>query len=461
MRATPDTETPPAAPVTVPHLRRMVREAQAAYGTLPSDAIVKAQVCLADVIGCAYEAAHLPWSRQALALALPATPGARILGTNRVVHPGDAAFANAVMGHGLVREDMHAGSICHHGVVVWPALLALADGRAVSGDALLRSAVVAYEAGARIGRALIDGTLARLFRPTGLVSPVGAALGGALMLGLSEDATVNAMALAANTSSGLNQWPHSGSGDMYFHPGFAARNVVLCVLLAREGAQASEDILEGEAGLFRAFRRAAAPDITLFADGRAEILDVYNKPAPACNFAQTACQAALHLAREYGVDALQIAAVDVRVSHAAFTYPGCDFSGPYLRPLQAKMSIQYGVAAVLASGHLAESNYTALDDPSVQHIVDVMRLAPDDAFTQAFPAQQGASVSVRLTDDRLLTRMLPDVVPATPDEVMNRCHAAVAAAIGEAAADRVRAHLDTLPALPDVDRLLEACHGAA
>lgn len=449
------------SPAPTPQLRRLVHEARAAWPALPADAVAKAQVCLSDVIGCAYEAAHLPWSQQALALALPATPGARILGTDRVVHPGDAAFANAVMAHGLVREDMHAASICHHGVVVWPALLALAEGRGVSGDTLLRSAIVAYELGARLGRALIDGELARLFRPTGLVSPIGAALGGALMLGLSDDAAVSAMALAANTSSGLNQWPHSGSGDMYFHPGFAARNAVACVLLAREGAQASEDILEGEAGLFRAFRRRAAPAVTLFADGRAEILDVYNKPAPACNFAQTACQAALQLTQEDGVRAERIAAVDVRVSRAAFTYPGCDFPGPFVRPLQAKMSIQYGVAAVLTHGVLAESNYDRIDDPAVQRVIDAMRLEADAAFTQAFPARQGASVTVRLTDGGERTRTLPDVVPATPDDVGRRCHAAVAARLGTAAADHVRACLDGLPARSDVDTLMAACHGPA
>ena len=31
---------------------------------------------------------------------------------------GDAAFANAVMGHGLVREDMHSGSVSQLGIVV-------------------------------------------------------------------------------------------------------------------------------------------------------------------------------------------------------------------------------------------------------------------------------------------------------------------------------------------------------
>lgn len=439
-------------------LRQIVREAIVHFDKLPPEATDKAKTCLLDLIGCTYEAAHLPWSRQAVALARKTTPGARVLGTDLVVHPYDAAFANGVMGHGLVREDMHAGSICHHGVVIWPALLALAEGNAVSGDRLLRSAVVAYEAGAKIGRALFNAELARLFRPTGLVSAIGASLGGGLMLGLSEDELISAMSLAANTSSGLNQWPHSGSGEMFFHPGFAARNAVTVVLLAKAGAQASEDILEGEAGLFAAFKRAAAPPISLFT-GSPEILEVYNKPAPACNFAQTACQAAIAVALEAGAKPADIEAVDVRVSHAAYNYPGCNFQGPFQRPLQAKMSIQYGVAAVLVSGELAESNYARIDDPATQRLIDMMTLEIDEGFTKAFPQQQGSSVAIRLKDGRSVSRSLPDVVPATPDEVRMRVRAAMAPLRGEARADNVLALVGSLEKLPDVDALVSECGG--
>ncbi len=440
-------------------LRQIVRDARAAYATLPSEAIEKAKTCLLDITGCTYEAAHLPWSRQAVALARKTTPGSRILGTDLIVHPYDAAFANAVMGHGLVREDMHAASISHHGVVIWPTLLALAEGNKVSGDRLLRSAVLAYETGARIGRALFNAELARLYRPTGLVGPIGAALGGGFLLDLPDDAIVSAMALAANTSGGLNQWPHSGSGEMYFHPGFAARSAVTCVLLAREGAQASDDILEGEAGLFAAFRRAPAVPIKLFADGRPEILEVYNKPAPACNFAQTACQAALLVARE--VKPGDIATVDVRVSHAAMNYPGCNFSGPFQRPLQAKMSIQYGVAAVLASGVLAESNYADINSAAVQRIIDAMTLQIDESFTKAFPAKQGSSVSVTLKDGKTISHSLPDVVPATPDEVRTRCRDAIATLRGAAGGDKVVAMVEGLTTLPNIDAFVAACGGKA
>ena len=50
------------------------------------------------------------------------------------------------------------------------------------------------------------------------------------------------------------------------------------------------------------------------------MLAVYHKPIPACNFAQTACQAALRLSRDEGVAANRIAAITVRVPRAGALY---------------------------------------------------------------------------------------------------------------------------------------------
>src|SRR5262249_23549043 len=194
-------------------------------GDFGPEVVAKAKICLLDFLSCAFEAGLHPWSRQAVAIA-QAGGGATIIGTAQLSSPADAAFANAVMGHGLVREDMHAASIAHHGVVIWPTLLALSEQAPLRGSKLLAAAIIGYETGARIGRALLTSDLARLYRPTGLVAPPGAALAGSFALGLSEDAATSAMAVAANTSSGLNEWPHSGASDLYFHPGFAQRNAL-------------------------------------------------------------------------------------------------------------------------------------------------------------------------------------------------------------------------------------------
>src|SRR6266576_1974274 len=176
-------------------------------GSFDVDVIAKAKICLLDFLSCAFEARHHAWSRQAI---------------------------------GLAREDMHAASICHHGVVLWPTLLALSERTPLAGATLLAAAIIGYEAGAQIGRALFTADLARLYRPTGLVAPLGAALAGSYALGLSEDAATSAVSIAANTSSGLNEWPHAGGSEMYFHPGFAARNAIAAIELAEAGAYASE-----------------------------------------------------------------------------------------------------------------------------------------------------------------------------------------------------------------------------
>jgi 2-methylcitrate dehydratase PrpD len=428
-----------------PLARRLARAAlSVSFADLPAAATSKAKDCLLDFLACALEARVLPWSRQAIGVVRPIERGASIIGTGIEASPADAAFANAVLGHGLVREDMHAGSICHHGVVIWPALLALAQRTPVSGATLLTAAIVGYEAGGRIGRALISSDVARLFRPTGLVGPLGAALGAAALLGLDDEAATSALALAANTSAGLNQWPHTGGSEMYFHPGFAARAAVTAVELAELGAYASPAILEGEAGLFAAVRRAPPRDIALFAGDHPEILDVYNKPAPACNFAQTACQAAVRAARRLGGGAARVRSVTVRLPSAALRYPGCDFSGPFERPLQAKMSIQFGVAAALVQGTLAEENYAQPDDPRIGRLLAAIRLEEDGALTRRFPAAQGAEVNVGLDDGSFVTERLEDVIPATSTEIRERFRAAAGAALGPARAAEIEACVDAL-----------------
>ncbi|WP_024508869.1 MmgE/PrpD family protein [Bradyrhizobium sp. ARR65] len=422
-----------------------------------AEVIAKAKICLLDFLSCAFEASDHPWSRQAIATAYAANNGSTIIGTGLLANPGDAAFANAVMGHGLVREDMHAASISHHGVVIWPTLLALSEQTALSGAALLAAAIIGYETGARIGRALMTSDLARLHRPTGLVAPLGAALGASYARGLTEGAATSAMAIAANTSSGLNEWPQSGGSEMYFHPGFAAANAVRAVQLAAAGAIASETIIEGEAGLFAAYGRKPAPDrIELFPGGEAELMAVYNKPAPACNFAQTASQAALRVTYQLaGSD--EIEAIAIRAPQAAVRYPGCDSKGPYRNALQAKMSIPFSVVSTLVRGEIEEDNYIQLDDPEIARLLALTDLQTDPGFTAAFPARQGAEVIVHLRQGKTIRQRLADVIPASPAQIRTRFRDAAGRSIGQDRAKRLEHLVDACDSLPNARVIAAHC----
>src|SRR4051812_3612917 len=433
----------------VPLARQMARSVLALdLGVFGPEVVAKAKLCLLDFLSCAFEAGQHPWSRQAVAIA-QAGGTATIIGTSQLSSSADAAFANAVMGHGLVREDMHAASIAHHGVVIWPTLLALSEQAPLHGAKLLTAAIIGYETGARIGRALLTSDLARLYRPTGLVAPPGAALAGSFALGLSEDQATSAIAIAANTSSGLNEWPHAGGSDMYFHPRFAASNALKAIGPAAAGAFGSETILEGEAGLFAAYRRQAAPDsITLFPNGESEIMAVYNKPVPACNFAQTAAQAALRVSLELA-DADEIDRVVIRAPDAAVRYPGCDSIGPFRNALQAKMSIPFSVAATLARGEIEEDNYADVDDPGILRLVERTELRSEPDLTAAFPASQGAEVFIGLRNGKTIHQRLDNVIAATPEEIRARFRQAASDVIGDRRARHLEELVDNCTSLPD------------
>jgi 2-methylcitrate dehydratase PrpD len=445
--------------------RRMANGAMAAqYVDFAPGVVAKLKLCLLDFFACAFEARNLPWSRRAAALAGTEGGPATVLATGESASISAAALANGVAGHGLVREDMHAGGVSHLGVVVLPALLAISERGAMSGRDFIAAGIVGYEVGAQLGRAIVTPAFARSFRPTGFTGPIAAAAAASRLLSLDDDACTSAIALAANTASGLNQWPHEGAEDMFFHPGFAARSGVTAALLAELGAAGSEGALDGPGGLLTAYLGPRPiPDIRLFS-GAPELLAVYNKPVPACNFAQTPCQAAVALVRSHGLEPADIRAVRVAASDAAIKYPGCDHEGPFRTRLQAKMSIQFSVAAALRHGAVTEGNYERLDDPDVMRLIRSIRMEADPGFTEAFPARQGSRVEIDTVDGRTLAQTLTDVVPATEAEIRARFTASAADALDAkraAAIERFVDRLEDASSAGDLPRLAAGIRPAA
>lgn len=436
-------------------LRDLVRQARAA--TPPKAALDKAAVCFADFLSCALESADLPWSQQAAQLAHGHDGPAVIVGEPICTLPDDAAFANAVRGHGLVREDMHTGSIAHMGVVVWPVLMALAPEARPTGRAVLDAAVAGYEIGGRVGRVLMTPEVARLFRPTGLIGPLSGAMAGAILLDLDEDQTVSALAFAANCAAGFNQWPHTGADDMYFHPGFAGRNALTAIRLARLGARGSESMLEGPAGLIAGIRRSALSErITLYPDGDCEILSVFNKEVPACNFAQSPCQAALAAAnRLHNGD--DVSAIHITTYDAALNYPGCAHMGPFATPLQAKMSIAFGVSAAIARGEIAEANYSLLDDPRITDLISRITFDVAEDLNAAFPGRQGVRLRLETVQGRTVEESLDDIRFATPDLIRERLSAVATLRLGAEAARTLSGSLDRLDQVTDFTAVADLC----
>ena len=426
--------------------------------TLPREVRARTRHCIVDFLACAFAARELPWANQAIAFAtassgVPQQQAASIVGTGHAVAAPDAAFANAVLGHGLVRDDMHLGSVSHLGVVVLPVVLALAERHGATGGQLLAATVAGYEAGGKLGRAIVDVDVSRVFRPTGITGPYAAAAAGARLLGLEPPEFAAALAIAANTAAGYNEWAATGGSEMFFHVGFAARSAIAAVELAAAGAHASPTALEGTAGMLAAFGKARGAGIGRPFDSRPEILNVFFKEVPACNFAQTAAQAARSVRERAPVASEELKSIVARVPAAAAAYPGCASKGPFEHVLQAKMSIHYNVAAALCTGNFDEQNYLPGANPRIVRVAELVELVVDEELSDAFPHRQGAEVTVTTLAGDSFTHRADDVAPASDALVRERFLETAERTLGAAAAGRLAAFVDGIESAADAGEL--------
>jgi 2-methylcitrate dehydratase PrpD len=423
---------------------------------LPPAVVDKVALCVLDFFAGALDAVPLSASRAVHAMAEQGSSGtATLIGSRATTGMTEAAFANAAVAHGLVQEDMHPPSLSHIGVCVIPAVLAAAENAHARGADVVAAIVAGYQLMGRLGRIVVTPDSASRLRPLGMTGAPAAAAAVSRVLGLTEAATTSAIAIGANATGGFNEWARAGTDEIGMHAGFAARNGVVAALLARAGALGAPSAIEGPSGYLAALRAdATAADRLSVPDSDYEILDVYHKPAPACNNAQTPSQAALRIVGRERVDPARVSSILVRSFPVGIVYPGCDYTGPFRTTVQAKMSIQFGVAATLASGRIDADNYTRLDDPVVERLARLTRLEADDGFARAFPAQQGAEVRVTLDDGRVLTERMTDLVPLGPEAVRARFRRAATRRLSATGASDIEQEVDALIRLDDVARLM-------
>jgi 2-methylcitrate dehydratase PrpD len=402
--------------------------------------IDKARVCLIDGIGASMTLARTPEARHALASLGDTAPGGRalVLGDGSRRSAADAAFVNAVAAAATIRTDTHAQSASHPGMVVLPVMLALGEESGATASDLVCAIVTGYETSIRLGLALVTPAVARIFRPTGLTGAVGAAAAASRVFRLDAEATRAALALAANTASGLNEWALAGTSEHVFHAGTAARNAIVAVQLARAGATAAPRTLSGPSGLLAAY--GATERVGVLTDGLGQhfhMLDVIHKLAPACVFAQAPCQAALELALKQQITPSEIDSVEIGVVGAAAAFPGCDFAGPFQDSAAAQQSIQFGVASVLCASAIAESHWAQPTNVQVSELAARCRVVVDPAIDAGYPQRFGASISVRTTSGESLRSSIPDALPMSVQAIEARFVADAQPLLGEVGASRV------------------------
>ncbi|WP_052249030.1 MmgE/PrpD family protein [Leisingera sp. ANG-Vp] len=337
----------------------------------PEDLLPIVSRAVADCFGCILAGTKSDVARAARVALLPVGAGpAPLYGTPQTATPAYAALLNAVSGHAYDLDDWEEPGNTHPTIVIFPALLAVAEIVPLSGARMFAAYCVGFEMICRLGEAVTLDHYTRGFHSTATLGTIGATAACARALGLTAEQTAHAMAIAVSQATGYTT--QFGSSVKPLQAGFAARAAYEAALLARAGATGKPQVLDSSRG-FNGLMGAGTSET--FATAASKLgspwaLQEYGlliKPWPSCSYIHRLMTIALELRGQ---------APHANIKEVRATMP--DFHKailPFDRPAtqtEALFSVPACTAQVLVAGDLtmADSAVGFWQRPDVARLID-------------------------------------------------------------------------------------------
>jgi 2-methylcitrate dehydratase PrpD len=439
------------------HYARFVREA-----TIPDTVFEEMRWHALDTIGVCLVANSLAYARllAELTIADGGAPEATLLGLPERVPARSAAFFNGCLGHGLDFDDTHLDAVLHPTATLFPAMLALAEKYRRSGPDLLTAMALGIEMTARLGLAGGPALLRRGVHPTSSCGTLGAALGAAWMMRLSEQQTVSAIGIAAAHASGLHESTIDGSSNKCIHSGIAAQAGLLAAELASRGFTAPATSIEGSYGFLRSLAGEGAYDLaelTHELGSRWEATRLAYKVYPCCQGLHPYIDCALDIAARHSFAREDIECIEVRVS----TLIGLRLCEPIEEKIVppseygAKFSMPYAVASALIDRDVGHATF--LPDTVRQNwrsdLARKVRYVVDEHYAEGVALRGYVSVLLRdgreLTQQTLACRGTPQN-PWSAESITRKFFQNAVPAVGDEQATRIFEFVSQLRATSDL-----------
>ncbi len=342
--------------------------------------------------------------------------------TGERLSPEAAALANGAIGHVLDFDDVTSPIRGHPSVVIWPALVALAETEQFSFLDMLRSFATGLEVIAKLGRAVAIDHVAKGWHSTNTLGVIAATVACSQMLGLNHGQITSAIGLAVAQAGGLRA--NFGTMAKCFQAGQAAASALRAVALARRGFTGSDQALDGSVGFTNVYCQGESLTEYVGALGESPLetvasgLDV--KRYPNCYATHRTIQAILELRRQHDLTLADVESASVVTSRRA------QVPLIYSRPktgLEGKFSLQYAVTAALNDGELTLSTFTdaMVMRPEVQDFLPKVQTGEDDGS----PLPRWAKVTLRLRNQTELTHRVETLKgsnadPLSDDEIIDK-----------------------------------------
>ena len=429
-----------------------------------------------DILAVAIPGAGEPATRHVLATVADWGEGpATVIGAGRGLAAPWAALVNGTAAHALDFDDNFDPAKAHATAVLVPAILALGEQEGASGADCLDAYIAGLQILGRTGQGLNPTHRNRGWHATATVGAIGAAAACARLLRLDGAQAAHALSLATSMAAGfMSQF---GTMAKPLHAGLAAKAGVMAASLARTGLTAGEGTFDGPTGMNRLM---VGPDYERLRDTLAHVehgqtlrfetesvgepllilsSGLKNKRFPNCGSAHRAMDGLLELRERHGFAAGEVVAIDVRapVSHLnnlMYTDP--------VDPLQAKFSLEYGLACVLLGGRcgLAEFEPERVARPEVRALYPRIRRHPVDASEGEFPTE----VQVTLASGEILRAAVAMpcgslAAPFSIEEFWAKFDDCTASVMAADAQEDARKALNDMPFVPKVAAMMAPLAG--
>lgn len=374
------------------------------YEDLPEEAIFWAKQAIIDTIACIFAGASEPSVRiptQIPGIAVEEGP-CLIFGTRQRTTALDAALINGIASHALDYDDMNFNIGGHPSIPLVAPILALGEMYDIDGRELLTAYVAGFETETKIAKGVNFTHYDKGWHPTSTLGIFGTTAAAAHIMGLDQQQTATALAIAVSFASGVKA--NFGTMTKPLHIGHSVRNGIFAAFLAQNSYTASPHAFEHKQGFFEVFNGPGTYDIAQIFDTWANPLDLVDpgvnlKQFPCCGSTHVAIVTMLKLRETHHltpdmVSHIQIHSHPRRLPH---TNRPTVSSG-----LEAKFSVQYATACALVHGTVALEHFekNSWSDPQVQALMEKTSVAGHDSVKEL---PWGAEVIVKTTDGRSLS----------------------------------------------------------
>jgi 2-methylcitrate dehydratase PrpD len=397
----------PAVDRIVAHLARV------ADGGVPDEARAGAKIFIADTLAVGVAGAQAPWRAQVLDMASGGPPQATVWGGAGRLPLAAASMVNAFQVHSQEFDPVHEGAVVHPLAAVLACALGWAERQGgVTGETLIRAVIAGADVAVNLG--LCSRAPMRFFRPANC-SGFGATAALSLLAGLDEAQTRDALGIYYGECAGTMQAHIEASPQLAMQMGFAARNAVAAVELARRGMPGPRAPISGQFGYFALFDGEAdpAPFDTLGSAWR--IRELSHKPFPTGRATHGGIDGLQRLIAEHQIDAEQVRGgrfIVPPLTHRLVGRP----AGTGMTVAYARLCLSYCGAVCLRRGTVGLGDFspTALTDAKTLALASRLSVMADSNPDPN--AMAPIRVELDLTDGRRVAGNVAEIVgsPARP-----------------------------------------------